>query len=366
MPTALGVLVLAVAVAAGLTRAFSRPQSRLFILDPPNHRSLHGRPTPRSGGAAIVGAIAAGWTAATLLLGPLPLLGWVAAGAAVVAGVGFVDDRWGVAFYTRLPIHMAGASLLLPAGLLVGAIVVPGHALRLPLLIATVVTLLYVGWMINLYNFMDGIDGIAGGMALIGFGALACLGWQAGDVRYAVASGVVACAAAGFLLFNFPPARIFMGDGGSSALGYLAAAMALLGVQREIFPLWVAVLVFSPFVVDATVTLVRRTAQGHRPWEAHRDHCYQRLVRSGWSHRRTSLWCYALMTACAGTALAAVRLDARGQGALLLAWVAVYVALLALMPAHDPPPPRGARTLSLSRRAVRERGAEDATADALN
>jgi UDP-N-acetylmuramyl pentapeptide phosphotransferase/UDP-N-acetylglucosamine-1-phosphate transferase len=178
--------------------------------------------------------------------------------------------------------------------------------------------------MVNLYNFMDGMDGFAGGMAVFGFGAMAVLGWQGGDAGFALANAAIAAAAAGFLLFNFPPARIFLGDVGSATLGLLAAALSLLGSQRGLFPLWVAWLAFSPFIVDATWTLLRRLVRGERVWQAHRSHHYQRLVLAGWSHRRTVSLSYVLMAACAATAVAGQGMNAGDQLRLLAAWAIIY------------------------------------------
>ncbi len=202
----------------------------------------------------------------------------------------------------------------------------PGLALALPVWIAIPLTLLFVIWMINLYNFMDGMDGFAGGMAVIGFSTLAWLGWA--DSGFATFCMIVAAASAGFLVHNFPPAKIFLGDTGSTALGFLAAACSLWGAKDGLFPFWVAILVFSPFIVDATVTLLRRLLRREKVWEAHRTHYYQRLVLLGWGHRGTVLLEYALMLVCAGSAVLAVHLSPVGQGALLSGWALIYSLLM--------------------------------------
>jgi UDP-N-acetylmuramyl pentapeptide phosphotransferase/UDP-N-acetylglucosamine-1-phosphate transferase len=173
---------------------------------------------------------------------------------------------------------------------------------------------------------MDGMDGFAGGMAVIGFSTLAWLGRA--DPGFATLCLIVAAASAGFLFHNFPPAKIFLGDTGSTTLGFLAAACSLWGSRVGLFPFWVALLVFSPFIVDATVTLLRRLLRGERIWEAHRTHYYQRLVLLGWGHRRTVLVEYALMLACAGSALLAVRLPPTGQAMMALGWVFIYSLLM--------------------------------------
>jgi UDP-N-acetylmuramyl pentapeptide phosphotransferase/UDP-N-acetylglucosamine-1-phosphate transferase len=190
---------------------------------------------------------------------------------------------------------------------------------------------LAIVWMTNLYNFMDGADGLAGGMSLIGFGtfaaALALLPNSAQPFGLLVTS--IAGAAAGFLLFNFPPAKVFMGDAGAIPLGFLAATLGIQGNMLGLWPWWFAVLVFSPFIVDATFTLLRRTAQGNKPWIAHRDHYYQRLILAGWSHRKTALAYYAFMAFASASALGAIRnVDA---DAILLPWVITYVLVLLLL-----------------------------------
>ncbi|HMV38117.1 MAG TPA: glycosyl transferase, partial [Plasticicumulans sp.] len=269
----------------------------------------------------------------------LPLLavgGWLGPAAACVlpaavpvAVVSFLDDRSGVGVRWRFAVHLAAALGLivlvgLPAGLsLPGAVWQPAR----PLL--TVLTVLFCVWMLNLYNFMDGMDGFAGGMTVCGYATLALLGMAAGDAAYAVLAALPAVAALGFLAFNFPPARIFMGDTGAATLGFLAAGLILYAERSGLFPFWTGLLAFAPFIVDATVTLLRRLLRGERIWEAHRSHYYQRLVRLGWGHRRTVLAEYALMLVCAAAALAGPRLPAAGQALLLAATALLFVTLAA-------------------------------------
>jgi UDP-N-acetylmuramyl pentapeptide phosphotransferase/UDP-N-acetylglucosamine-1-phosphate transferase len=298
----------------------------LRIVDHPNERSLHQTPVPRTGGLGVLAGLLVAGLAAT----PWPMPGswaWLAGAAALVATVSYIDDRSGVPPHWRLLAHVGATALLMTGGLLWADLDLPWGQWRLALPMALLLTLLGVVWMINLYNFMDGMDGFAGGMAVFGFGALAVLGWQAGDPAYATATAATAAAAGGFLVSNFPPARIFLGDAGSSTLGLLAAGLSLLGAQRGLFPLWVAGLAFSPFIVDATWTLLRRLRNGERPWEAHRSHHYQRLVLAGWGHRKTLLRSYALMAACAATAVAAARMPPAEQARLMVAWAGVYVLI---------------------------------------
>jgi UDP-N-acetylmuramyl pentapeptide phosphotransferase/UDP-N-acetylglucosamine-1-phosphate transferase len=185
--------------------------------------------------------------------------------------------------------------------------------------------------MSNLYNFMDGSDGLAGGMALFGFGFYGVAAAWAGDPSFALLCLSVAGAALGFLFFNFPPARIFMGDCGSVPLGFLAAALGVIGWHNHYWPAWFPALVFSPFVVDASVTLVRRGSRGERVWRAHRSHYYQRLVQAGWGHRNTGLMEYALMIVCGLAALAGRAAALPAQIAVLVVAVAVYLTLILVL-----------------------------------
>jgi len=153
------------------------------------------------------------------------------------------------------------------------------------------------------YNFMDGADGLAGGMSVIGFGAYALAAVSEGDAAVAALSLALAASALAFLVHNFHPARIFLGDVGSIPLGFLAGALGIIGWRNDTWPLWFPVLVFGPFIADSTVTLVRRLLRGERVWQAHREHYYQRMVRLGAGHRRTALVLYALMLVCAAAAL---------------------------------------------------------------
>jgi len=148
-------------------------------------------------------------------------------------------------------------------------------------------------WLINLYNFMDGVDGLAGGMTVVGFLAYALAATADQALAYAAIS--VAGAAAGFLIFNFHPARIFLGDAGSISLGFLAGAMGYWGWRDGIWACWFPLLVFAPFIADASVTLLRRVARGEKFWQAHREHYYQKMVQMGVGHARTALLWYAVM-----------------------------------------------------------------------
>jgi len=275
-------------------------------LDQPNDRSLHERPVPRTGGIALLVG-----TATSLAFGAaaLALAGLL---ALALAALSFVDDVRGLPSGVRLVGHLAAAATI------VWYLLTPMHPLEMALLI------LAVGWLTNLYNFMDGSDGLAGGMTFFGFGAYALAAGVAGDAALATLATALAASAAAFLLLNFPPARIFLGDVGSVPLGFLAGALGLVGWRDDLWPLWFPLLVFGPFIGDATITLVRRLARGERLWQAHREHYYQRLVRMGAGHRGAALIGYALMLFCGAAAL-----YGRAQAPMLQA--AVFTATCALL-----------------------------------
>lgn len=275
------------------------------LLDQPNERSLHTRAVPRIGGLGIVAGSAAG-----LLVGGdfvLVLLLGLA-----LAGLSLLDDWRHLPPALRLVGHLAAALAFCLATLEAG---VAGLA----------VVAVAIGWSTNLYNFMDGSDGLAGGMAVFGFGTYAIASLLGGDPALATVCGCVVAAAAAFLRFNFHPARIFMGDVGSIPLGFLAGALGVSGVQRQVWPWWFPCVVFAPFAADATVTLLRRLARGERVWQAHRSHYYQRLVLMGWGHRRTALAEYALMVLSGGVAVVAAHATGTARIASLATLGAVYV-----------------------------------------
>ena len=260
-------------VLTGLVRAYAL---RSALLDVPNERSLHRSPTPRGGGLAIVVVTTAG-LAILAAVGAIPAsLAWVVGvGGALVAAVGWLDDRRGVGAPARALVHTVAA--VWAVGWIWGEPTPPAILGALALV-----------WAINLYNFMDGIDGLAAGEAvsvgLIGGGLLVA----AGDPGLATAAFLVAAAAAGFLGWNWAPARIFMGDVGSGFLGYAFGALALLSHRAGALSLTLWMVVLGVFLFDATLTLLRRIARGERWYQAHRSHAYQRLVQAGSSHGRVA------------------------------------------------------------------------------
>jgi UDP-N-acetylmuramyl pentapeptide phosphotransferase/UDP-N-acetylglucosamine-1-phosphate transferase len=279
-------------------------------LDQPNHRSLHAVPVPRSGGLGILVGLAAAQSLA-------PLAGPVLVATAGLAALSWLDDRH------ALPVGLRFVGHFVAAGSIIGFGATPNWGVGYwSLIILTVV------WMTNLYNFMDGANGLSGGMTLFGFGTYAWAALAAGDQQFAAINFAIAAAAAAFLIFNFDPARIFMGDVGSIPLGFLAAALGLQGIASGLWPVWFPLLAFSVFIVDATVTLCRRALRRERVWEAHRQHAYQRLVRAGWSHRRLALSAYPLMALTGASAYMMRDAGIQLQCVTLGAWAGVFLIVL--------------------------------------
>lgn len=248
-------------------------------IDSPCARSLHSEAMPRSGGLGIIVGVTAGWGvladgSAFHVLIP----------AAALAAISLLDDIKGLHAGYRLPVH------IVLAGLFVGLTLWPAINIY-----AAFAAVLAISWMTNLFNFMDGSDGLAGGMAVSGFGFYALAAFMSGDTGFCMANLVVASSAAAFLTYNFHPARIFMGDAGSTFLGFLSGAVGLIGWQKGIWSLWTPFLIFSPFIVDTTLTLLKRLLRGEKIWKAHREHYYQRLIQMGYGHKKTAILEYFFM-----------------------------------------------------------------------
>ena len=303
---------LALAISTALIVGLVNSRLASLALDHPNPRSLHATPTPRLGGIGVIAGMLAAWIYVGVQFDLRLMLAF-----ALLVGVSLLDDLKGVSVPWRLIAHFTSA-LLGMAALLDAAY---GIWLTFAAALATV-------WMTNLYNFMDGADGLAGGMAVFGFGAYGLVALAGGDFQFAAINLSVAAAALGLLWFNFPPARVFMGDVGAIPLGYLAAVLGVAGWVRGDWPIWFGAVVFSPFIVDASWTLLKRLVRGARVWQAHREHCYQRLVQSGWGHRKTVLAEYGLMTLMGCMAAVGMHGNPAEQTAALIAVVLVYAGLI--------------------------------------
>lgn len=269
-----------------LTGRFRRYALALRLLDVPNVRSSHTVATPRGGGVAIaLTTLIAFVAAASLGLMAWQLAWGLLAGGALVSTVGFLDDRGHVARRWRLLGHCVAAGAVL-AGL--GGpppLVILGRFLDLGW-IGLGLAGLYAIWLINLTNFMDGIDGIASVETVtVSLGGVLLYLLYGSQGNHWVAPLILAAAALGFLVWNWPPARIFMGDAGSGFLGLMLAAFSLQAAWLAPPLLWSWVILLGVFIVDATVTLVRRMLRGDRFYQAHRSHAYQHAAVRWAAHK---------------------------------------------------------------------------------
>ena len=313
--------------------------------DVPNARSLHAQPVPRAGGLAIW----AGFLPIALILPPpFPggLGGWIPAWAALFA-ISVLDDRRGSGVGTRFGVH-ALASVWTAFWLAAAAAHSTAAAFHLETGVTYVLTFagfaLALGWSANLFNFMDGNDGLAAVMGIIGFAAYGLAAAHGAPGGFAGAASesrrsqqaapaffALAAAIVPFLAVNRPRASMFLGDAGAVPLGFLGAAFGIGGIVAGFWPAWFPLLVFLPFVADATATLLRRVLGGEPIREAHREHYYQRLHRLGAGHGGTLAAYAAAMTATAATALLCLEVaPAAGYWALALACVVVVMLFVAI------------------------------------
>jgi len=278
---------------------------RRAILDHPNTRSSHTTPTPRGGGLAVIAVALTAWLGLASITGTVSTeLLVVCAAAVVLAGVSWWDDLRGLPAAGRFAAHAAAVAAVM-------AVIVAGDRASIPLPVGVTGGIVVAGigvawlWFVNLFNFMDGIDGLAGGEAFAvaaGAAVVAAVGFAAFDT--VLLGGTLAAAVLGFLAWNWAPARIFLGDVGSIPLGFL---LGWLMLRLAADGAWAAALILPLyFLADATLTLLRRTLRGARIWEAHREHFYQRAVDRGWSHDAVARWVMALNLALAGLAVVSV------------------------------------------------------------
>jgi Fuc2NAc and GlcNAc transferase len=307
------------------------------MLDIPNERSSHSSPTPRGGGFAIavttLGGIAVAasldWVSRDLAIA---LIG----GGAMIATVGWIDDHRSLSPLTRFAVQFMSAAWAmfwlggLPSLRLGGVTLHLGVA-------GIILGSIGIVWAINLYNFVDGIDGLAAGEAVSTgvIGGLLLIG--VGKPALAIIALLIAAASLGFLPLNWAPARLFMGDAGSGLLGYLFAALAVASENTGGIPLMLWVLLLGVFIFDATVTLCRRIAHGHRWHQAHHSHAYQRLVQAGRTHAQVSSMILLFNFLLAILAIVAWKepalfLAAIVAGALLLS--VAYLAVERIKPMH--------------------------------
>ncbi|MCC8365025.1 glycosyltransferase family 4 protein [Xenorhabdus sp. PB61.4] len=300
------------------------------VFDIPVHRSSHSTPTPRGGGIAIVITLLTFMSIGyfSLLISRDVMLALAIPGL-ITAVIGFLDDHGHIDARLRLLFHFlaAGSGLYFIGGF--PTIVVAGYSINIPV-VSIIFGMLFLVWMLNLYNFMDGINGIAG-IEAVSFGALSLLVISLSnpallDQDLSLCLLILAGASLGFLVWNFPAARIFMGDAGSGFLGIVIGLLLLIASQADHRLFFAELILLGVFVIDSTVTLLRRVAHRHKPFEAHASHCYQILSRHYQSHTKVTtgviainvLWLTPLSFAAAASYL-------DGVLALIIAWVPLIV-----------------------------------------
>ncbi|UXI66624.1 MraY family glycosyltransferase [Tahibacter amnicola] len=313
--------LLALLLSAAVTEAAIRYAIYRDIIDHPGHRRSHEHPTPRGGGLGLVVAVFVfGLIALAAYLPPSLLVAW-GAGLVLVAFIGSWDDHRPLGALPRLAVQ-------LPVGLLLGWALVPwlpavdGVAAGIGVGVIGVVALGTV-WSINFHNFMDGINGLLGLQAAWLFAMVGLLSWLGLAHPLGVAPWVMAAATMAFVPFNFPRARVFMGDIGSGAIGFLVAATFFTAATSDLRWLLEGLILCSAFLIDASCTLIHRFRRGRRWYSAHREHLYQWLVRKNRSHARVvsyyMAWNLLVVSPVAVLAARADRLTA------LVAAAAVYV-----------------------------------------
>jgi UDP-N-acetylmuramyl pentapeptide phosphotransferase/UDP-N-acetylglucosamine-1-phosphate transferase len=288
------------------------------VLDVPNHRSSHYVPTPRGGGIGILAGFSVGSAIAFMAGLPLPGLEFYA-GCGLIALIGLIDDRYGLPVAVRLLIQLVAAALIVGGTGGIDRLPLP-VPLDLPLGPAAIpVALIWILGVINVYNFLDGIDGFA---ALQGVLAGVCLAVFASGSVMAATGLALAGACGGFLVFNWHPAKVFMGDIGSGVLGFTLAALPFqLATSSRGDAIFLVSICLWFFLSDGVFTILRRASRGERVWHAHRSHLYQRLVMTGLRHDRVVLYVLSAAAILAGLAIVSIR-----SGSMNAKWSVMLLA----------------------------------------
>lgn len=313
------------AVGVGLLRTWTLKRG---ILDHPNERSSHEVPTPRGGGL-VIAVVALSSLAAAAWWSGLPIPYAYVIGAGLIVIISWADDVLSLSFLIRLCVHFLAAAIVVWAS--IDLYQISSASIRDLLLIAAVI--IWIVWMTNAFNFMDGIDGIAGLQGLVaGFGWFV-VGYTAGNLLLSVIAAAILAACAGFLVWNWSPAKIFMGDAGSAFLGFTFASIPFVFVHQNM-PSRLGLIAVGaafvwPFVFDSVFTLFRRLIRGDKVWRAHREHLYQHLVISGWSHPRAALLYGAAAVVSGGVGLVFGAGDLTGVLAITIAAAATAFGILA-------------------------------------
>jgi len=306
-----------------LSSWLAKPSSPLYLADIPCARSLHRAPTSRSGGIAIGLSLLSSVGLYSLLSQPLPSMLPVLVAFIFIFIISLLDDMRSIYFGWRLLTHFTAALLVLETGQNLPFLHLPGFAWIWDPWVANTFILLYIIWVTNLFNFMDGMDGSVAGMGVLGLSTLAFLAYQQNAIFLSGVTLLGAAACTGFLFNNFPPAKIFLGDCGACSIGFFVAAITVSLARFQVIPLWISVLIFSPFVMDATITLILRVFRKERFWKGTRNHFYhKRLLRVG--HKKAVLVQYAQMVGCSLSAVFIFKQAPFAQWCVIVGWLLFY------------------------------------------
>jgi Fuc2NAc and GlcNAc transferase len=275
------------------------------LVDHPNQRSSHVIPTVSGGGVVFV-ILWLLYVLYSCFIGIVSLQSMLVflPGAFLVALIGFVDDHKQISARWRFLIYLIAATISIITLGGFSSLMIAGHVLHWGW-VGSIFAIVAIVWSINLYNFMDGIDGIAAIEAVFVFGIGGYFIWNAGGYGLAMLAWGLVVLIFGFLVWNFPPAKIFMGDVGSAFLGFLVVVFALAGEHWYKVPAILWLMLYGVFAFDATVTLIRRVLAGEKWYTAHRLHAYQRLQLKNWSHKRILLRVIAINVVLAVVTLGA-------------------------------------------------------------
>lgn len=285
----------------------------LNIIDHPNNRSMHITPTPRSGG---IGFILSALLTLSFLMGKSAILAASVSITLCLFLLSLLDDIRTIGAGVRLLFHLVFGAMFLFLLFYFKVVYWSPYCF---------IFLLFLGvWFINLFNFMDGLDGLCVMVSLFGFVFMGFFGLFNHELTFSLCAFIICGALIGFLLFNFPPAKLFMGDCGSTSLGFLSFSFILWGVNIGLFDFLEGFTLFSPFLFDATVTLVKRVLNGEKFWQPHSNHYYQRAKKNGASNENILLFYGALMSFSALCVMLSSKFEVHSALFLPYLWFIVY------------------------------------------
>jgi len=332
----------ALALSYGGTVALLRRRPVRAFVDVPGERSSHAAPKPRHGGIAIVGAFLVTFALMCVVHPPVRSFLPLVTGALLLFAAGIVDDWRGLGIVPRLLIQLAAAGIAIASGCVLESVTLPlGREVAFGWFAWPLTALVFLA-SINFYNFVDGIDGLAAGGAFFAGVFFALIAGMLGQPVLAIVAMGAAGAALGFLQFNFPPSRLFMGDAGSTFFGWCFAYLAVSGnAASPSVPFVVPMLLLASLYVDAGLTILRRLARGEKVFQAHRTHYYQRLLQLGLNHKQVTLLEYLAMILLGASAVIYVRAGSLFPIFVGAAWVVAFVLAILKIRALE----RGGRML---------------------